>query len=98
MTMKLLICALVSLPALFAAPAHAGLRCEHELVQEGESAAQLLLACGEPMLRQIIAIENTSTTEGVVEQWTYNFGPGTLLQIVTLEAGVVSRIKDGARQ
>ena len=96
--MRLLICALVSLPVLFAAPVQAGLRCEHELVQEGESAAQLLLACGEPMLRQTIAFENTSTTEGVVEQWTYNFGPGTLLQIVTLEAGKISKIEDGARQ
>ena len=96
--MRLLISALASLPVLFAAPAHAGLRCGHELVQEGESAAQLLLACGDPMLRQTIAIANTSTTEGVVEQWTYNFGPGTLLQIVTIEAGKVSRIEDGERQ
>jgi hypothetical protein len=78
--------------------ARAGMRCGNDLVQEGESAAQLLLVCGEPMLRQTIALENTSKTEGIVEQWTYNFGPGTLLQIVTLEGGKIARIENGARQ
>jgi hypothetical protein len=78
--------------------AEAGMRCGNDLVQEGESAAQLLLVCGEPMLRQTIAVENTSKTEGIVEQWTYNFGPGTLLQIVTLEGGKIAKIENGARQ
>jgi len=83
---------------LVAVPAAAGFRCGHQLVQEGESAASLLLACGDPMLRQTIAVENTSTTEGIVEQWTYNFGPGTFLTIVTLEGGKISSIEEGERQ
>jgi hypothetical protein len=96
--MRLLVCAIASLPLLFAASASAGLRCGHELVQEGESAAQLLLVCGEPMLRQTVAVDETSAGEAVVEQWTYNFGPGTLLQIVTIEAGRVAKVEDGERQ
>lgn len=82
-----------------AAPAvRAGLRCEKQLIDVGDSAAELLLACGEPLLRQVVAVENTSKTEGIVEQWTYSFGPGTLLQIVTIEAGRIVEIEDGPRQ
>jgi len=84
--------------SLIASPAVAGFRCGHELIQEGDSAAHLLLECGQPMLRQTIAVENTSKTEGIVEQWTYNFGPGTFLTIVTIEAGKVSVIEEGERQ
>jgi hypothetical protein len=98
-TMRLLIPALASLSVLFATPSQAGLRCGHELVQEGESTAQLLLACGDPMLRQTITTaRRRSATAKVEEQWTYNFGPGTLLQIVTLEGGRISKIEDGERQ
>ncbi|NIN71421.1 MAG: DUF2845 domain-containing protein, partial [Gemmatimonadetes bacterium] len=43
-------------------------------------------------------VGNTSTTEGIVEQWTYNFGRGTFLKIVTIEAGKVAVIEDGERQ
>ena len=96
--MRVLASTLALFAVVVAAPAQAGLRCDHDLVQEGESTAQLLLVCGEPMLRQTIAVRNTSKTEGIVEQWTYNFGPGTLLQIVTIEAGVLAKIEDGARQ
>ena len=96
--MRTRLLALSSLLVALAAPAQAGLRCDRDLVQVGESVARLVLVCGEPMLRQTIAVENTSTTEGIVEQWTYNFGPGTLLQIVTIEAGKVSKIEDGERQ
>ena len=84
--------------SLIAAPAEAGFRCGHELIEEGDSVADMLLECGEPMLRQTIAVENTSTTEGIVEQWTYDFGPGTFLAIVTLEAGKVASIEMGERQ
>lgn len=97
--MRLLISALAFLPLLLAAPAQAGLRCGHELVQEGESAAALVLACGEPMLRQTITrARRRSATEQVEEQWTYDFGPGTLLQIVTLEGGKIESIEDGERR
>ena len=84
--------------SVMGAPASAGLRCGHELVQEGDSAAELLLKCGEPLIRSTIALENTSTTQGIVEQWTYSFGPGKFLRIVTIEAGRVASIENGDRQ
>jgi hypothetical protein len=97
--MKLFAATLAILTAsLIAGPALASFRCGHELIQEGDSVAHLLLTCGEPMLRQTIAVDNTSTTEGIVEQWTYNFGPGTFLTIVTIEAGKVAVIEEGERQ
>jgi hypothetical protein len=96
--MRFLVCALTALPLLLAAPGRAGLRCDHDLVQVGESAAHLLLVCGEPLLRQTVALDDASTREDVVEQWTYDFGPGTLLQIVTIEAGKVAKIEDGERR
>jgi hypothetical protein len=96
--MRTLAAAFTALAIAAAAPAQAGLRCGRELVQEGESVAQLLLACGEPTLRQTIAVDNTSKTEGIVEQWIYDFGRGTLLQIVTLEGGKIASIEDGGRR
>jgi len=96
--MRLLVSGLVFVLVLLAAPVQAGMRCGRDLVQEGESVAQLLMVCGEPMLRQTIAVENTSETEGIVELWTYSFGPGTLLKLVTIEAGKVATIENGERQ
>lgn len=96
--MRFVVSALALLTLAAAGAAQAGVRCGHELVSEGESSAALLLACGDPLLRQTIATENTSKTEGIVEQWVYDFGPGTLLQIVTIEGGKIARIEDGGRQ
>jgi len=85
---------------LLAVAAHARttLRCDHDLVEVGDPTAELLLVCGEPMLRQVVGIEKTEDAERVVEHWTYHFGPGTLLQIVRLEGGVITDVMDGARQ
>jgi hypothetical protein len=86
------------IPALALSAQATALRCNHDLVEVGDSAAQLLLTCGEPLMRQTIATDNTSKTEGIVEQWTYSFGPGTFLQVVTIEGGKVALIEDGDRQ
>jgi hypothetical protein len=96
--MKALTMAIASSVIALALPAQADIRCGHDLVQDGESVAQLLLVCGEPMLRQTIGVRETPAGEVLVEQWTYNFGPGTLLQIVTVEGGKVAKVEDGARQ
>ena len=96
--MKALTTAIAFFVMALALPAQADIRCEHDLVQDGESVAQLLLVCGEPMLRQTIGVRETSAGEVLVEQWTYSFGPGTLLQIVTIEGGKVAKVEDGARQ
>jgi len=96
--MKALTMAIAFSVIALALPAQADIRCGHDLVQDGESVAQLLLVCGEPMLRQTIGVRETPAGEVLVEQWTYSFGPGTLLQIVTIEGGKVAKVEDGARQ
>ena len=96
--MKITALVLSVIAVLAAAPsARAGLRCGTSLIQAGDSAAHLLLECGDPLLVQTIATENTSTTEGIVEQWTYDLGPGRFLRIVTIEGGKVSTIENGER-
>lgn len=90
---------LSALAVLAAAPsAQAGLRCGMSLIQEGDSAALVKLECGEPLLTQTIALDNTSKTQGVVEQWTYDLGPGRFLRIVTFEGGKVASIEKGERR
>jgi hypothetical protein len=96
--MKALTTAIAFSVIALAVPAQADIRCGHDLVQDGESTAQLLLVCGEPMLRQTVGVRETPEGEVLVERWTYNFGPGTLLQIVTVEGGKVAKVEDGARQ
>lgn len=90
--------ALTAFAVAWTLPAAATMRCGQDLVDVGDTTAELLMACGEPLLRQAIGIHKTETSETIVEQWTYNFGSGTLLQIVSLEAGVITGFEDGARQ
>ena len=96
--MKALTTAIAFSVIALALPAQADIRCGHDLVQDGESVAQLLLVCGEPMLRQTIGVRETPAGEVLVEQWTYSFGLGMLLQIVTIEGGKVAKVEAGARQ
>jgi len=84
--------------SLLATPAAADMRCEGGLVNVGDSKGYVYEICGEPSFRDTIALDETSTTEGVVEQWTYNLGPGRFLRIVTFEAGLVSTIDRGDRR
>ena len=50
--MKVLPLALaLCIPALALSAQATGLRCNHDLVEVGDSAAQLLLTCGEPLMR-----------------------------------------------
>jgi hypothetical protein len=89
---------LAFLAVFWAVPAPATMRCGRDLVDRGDTTAELLLACGEPQFQQVVGIRKTATAELVVEQWVYNFGPGTLLQIVTVEGGVIAEFDDGSRQ
>ncbi len=80
----------------------ATLRCGSALVADGASKADVLLKCGEPMskdTRTETVAEKTkqkgqeadTTTERIVhktlEEWTYNFGPRRLMQVVVFENG-----------
>ena len=90
--------ALATLAFSGATPAAAGLRCGQELVSIGDSSVELLLACGEPLIREFIGVHKTESKEVFIERWTYHFGSGTFLVFVTLEAGLIAEFTDGARQ
>ena len=69
--------------------------CDNKLISKGDSTARVLLACGEPLLRETVAFTYGGL---VVKQWTYAFGPGKFLKILTVAAGAVADIRDGKRQ
>jgi hypothetical protein len=89
----------------------ATLRCGTELASEGASKADVLLKCGEPLAKETRteAVEDkvkqkgqdttTTTTERTVyktiEEWTYNFGPRRLMQVVVFENGKLVEVRSG---
>ncbi len=100
--------ALVVLLALLCVPreAHA-FRCGNRLVTEGDIAAEVIARCGEPVqvdrrsvLRPAVVWRHGrpwhlpgGPVEKVVETWTFNLGPNQFMRQVTLEDGVVTRIR-----
>lgn len=82
-----------------AAPAaEAGLRCGTELVQPGDSKVEVLKKCGEPLLRETVAVKKTPGADEIVDRWTYDQGPGRFLKVLTFEAGDLAGIENGERQ
>ena len=88
----------------------ATLRCGNELVSDGASMTDVLLKCGEPMAKETrtetdvvkrkqAGKETHTTTEQVVhktiEEWTYNFGPHRLIQVVVFENGRLVEVRSG---
>jgi hypothetical protein len=62
--------------ALTAQTAEAGMRCGSKIISEGDSKARVLMACGEPFLEDLIAVERVGesgelTTTTFVEEWSY---------------------------
>ncbi len=94
---------LLSFPTLSHA---ASLRCGTNLVADGASKADVRHKCGEPMSKESRTEttevktkdedSDTSTkkiTEKKIEEWTYNFGPNRLMQVVVFENGVLVDVK-----
>jgi hypothetical protein len=84
----------------------ASLRCGTALVSDGASMAEVVARCGEPMAKQsreewdeVKTQEpggDTSTRRVVrrtLEEWTYNFGPNRLMQVVVFENGRLIDVK-----
>ena len=85
--------------------AAAAVRCGKELISRGNSKAAVLLACGQPYFRELVAektyyrkyrfgIVETSVT---VEQWTYHLGPAYFLRVLTFEGSELVDIEFGDR-
>ena len=80
-------------------------RCGQELISPGDSKTAVLLACGQPHFRELVA-ERTYyrkyrfavlETTVVVEQWTYHLGPAYFLRILTFEGSRLVAVELGER-
>ncbi|MFL5358301.1 DUF2845 domain-containing protein [Archangium sp.] len=87
----------------------ATLRCGNELASDGASKSDVLLKCGEPQSKdshtEAVGEKTKQKTEGAgtttsehvvyktVEEWTYNFGPRRLMQVVVFENGHLVDVK-----
>jgi hypothetical protein len=101
---------LVLVAVLFPVGARAdSLRCDGGLVSVGDSKLDLLGKCGAPTLREaqaearsLIQVDAAGrglagrTSAVTVERWTYNFGPRSFVQYVTLEGGRILAIERGS--
>ncbi|AKF84301.1 Protein of unknown function [Myxococcus fulvus] len=86
----------------------ATLRCGNNLISDGATTTDAVIKCGEPLSKQR-RTESTSTKERVregkdesstsktvtveVEEWTYNFGPNRLMQVVTFTDGKLTDVR-----
>lgn len=80
-----------------AAPVWAQMRCGAALVEEGDYKAQVLLKCGEPLFRERYYRGDALTACEVIDQWTYDLGPGQFLRVLTFEEGRLERIEQVSR-
>lgn len=84
--MKRLVIVLWLLSGVWAAPVVASdvLRCGSRLVQTGATPAEVQALCGEPAFRDDWGVAPTGGFGPTrsVEQWTYDFGPSQLLQVL----------------
>ncbi|WP_162932600.1 DUF2845 domain-containing protein [Solimonas sp. K1W22B-7] len=93
--MKSISCLLLASLLVWAIPAMAAgkLRCNNRLVGEGDRAAELLAACGEPAYRDAWGYSQPGgNILADTEEWTYNFGPHELLRVVRVRNGRVYSI------
>lgn len=88
----------LALFALFAGgPLHAQdtLRCGNRLVEVGDIAAKVRAVCGPPTYVDVwtYAVPRPLRYVADAEEWTYNFGPNRLLQILRFRDGRLQRIR-----
>ena len=89
--------ALIVAAAVLATPARAdNLRCGGSLVQKGDPAAAVRSSCGEPDFVDpwIGGVDIAYGAVPNMEAWTYNRGPGRLLQVLIFRDGRLDRIRE----
>ena len=100
-------CAVLILLVLGSWQSAAALWCENRLVSSGDTAAEVLFKCGPPTVQQqrdeeievlapvFFRSKQVLVTRRIlvtVEEWIYNFGPHSLLYVLTLHNGRVTKI------
>lgn len=94
--MKKALCLLGTLLAL-SPPAQANaMRCGNHLISTRDTAAIVLIHCGQPLLREIIYGKGIAPPP-IGERWTYHMGKDQFTQMVTVINGRVVRIENGPR-
>ncbi len=79
------------------------MRCGSQIIAEGDTKAEVLAKCGEPLLREYIG-EDAEFHYGygvyskrIVEDWTYNFGPRKFMQILRFRGSTLIHINSGEK-
>ncbi|MGL4250050.1 MAG: DUF2845 domain-containing protein [Aeromonas sp.] len=78
------------------------MRCKNALISEGDTTAEMLLKCGEPMLREDVTRTEENQYGAFIEvkygeRWTYNFGKNEFMRFVTVRNGKIVDIENGPR-
>ncbi len=83
------------------------MRCGDRLVSTGDTSGEVVLKCGEPFLREVVAVkrgliersvkpgEDIAPTDVLVEKWYYNLGQEMFIRILTFEGGVLVSVEEG---
>lgn len=107
--MKIMAIVLWALIASQSAIANAeALRCDGDLAQVGDSKASVFKKCGTPFFADSFCKPFTRLVEPeipsvvpppcvLVDEWSYNPGPGQFITILRFETGVVTGIRFGDR-
>ncbi|PJG59536.1 DUF2845 domain-containing protein [Aeromonas cavernicola] len=94
---------IVMLLSLMGSPALAdAMRCKNALITEGDSTAEMLLKCGQPLLREALNRYEQNQYGHVItvqygERWTYYFGKSEFMRFVTVRNGIITEIENGPR-
>jgi hypothetical protein len=79
-------------------------RCDASALRVGDAKLDLLAKCGPPALQERTGVRPPTLVTSVtrhalaaveVEVWTYDFGPQSFVQLVTLENGRVVKVESG---
>ncbi|MGE4543626.1 MAG: DUF2845 domain-containing protein [Pedobacter sp.] len=81
--------------------AASAMRCGSQIVSKGDTKAEVLAKCGQPLLREYIGKDAEfkdgydTYSERIVEEWTYNFGPRKFMQILRFRGSTLIQIING---
>jgi hypothetical protein len=94
------IATVATVAAAVPARADSSIRCEGGLVSVGDARVDLLGKCGLPALeerrlssRSVETVTSLRSVDVVIDDWTYDFGPSSFVQVVRLENGRVRNVE-----
>ncbi len=77
-------------------------RCDADALRSRMSGFELITRCGEPVYKdrriRVLPSRYPYVNVVVIDEWTYDFGPGRFVRIVTLVDGEVEDVETGRRR